>query len=71
MNIQVKEDQLIRWIWLMTIVEEPGTQASMSVSCLWLVQQHCEVQYERNQRMTMYGEAKKMKAGFILTMIVM
>jgi hypothetical protein len=71
MNIQVKGDHLIRWIWLMTIVEEPGTQASMYVCCLWLVQQHCEAQYERNQRMSMYGELKKMKAGFIPKITVM
>jgi hypothetical protein len=63
MNIQVKEDQLLKWI--MMIVDQPGTQTSISVSCLRLVQQQCEVQIKRDQRLTMFGEVKKMKAGLI------
>jgi hypothetical protein len=54
----------------MMIDDQSGTQASMSVSCSRLVQQHWELEIERDQRMATYGDVKKMKAGIILTIIV-
>jgi hypothetical protein len=55
----------------MIIHDQSGTQASMGVSCFRLVQHYFDAQFERDRRMTMYDEGKKMKAGLILTITVM